>query len=122
MLELGFTLHIGAPCTELQEWLCGYEINCWTFLTAWNPGAKQLPEAENRIRNQNLEKEIKEMGFRPYSGLAAIADASWPAEESYWVPGLCPNLGLDLAAKYGQLAIVGAVPPFGIPSLFWVDL
>ena len=101
-----FVLRIGQPCPELDALLQASEQDCAAFITAWNPMAQPLSEADNRKRQQALQAELTQRGLHCIPGIGQHPDNGWPGEESVLVPGLQAEAARVLCVRYGQLACV----------------
>ena len=116
-------IRIGEPCPALDALLEKHAARTWAFVTAWNPGSKQLDEAENRHRQGKLEAEVKQRGYVFFRG-AGIPDDFieqcsgssfhvhpssldlWSPEESILILGIERSEAERLGRKFGQAAIV----------------
>jgi hypothetical protein len=78
----------------------------WAFLTAWNPGSKDLPRAENEARNADLRRRLQERGLPHYPGRGIPEAGPWTPEESFLVLGLGQEEAVALGRDFEQLAIV----------------
>jgi hypothetical protein len=77
----------------------------WAFITAWNPLPDILSLEVNQRRNQQLEQDIKQFGFRYTLGMGISEDGKW-SEESFFIENISLDNANELARKYGQLAFV----------------
>jgi hypothetical protein len=85
------------------------------ILTAANPGARLLDEAENRLRNQSLQRRVDAAGWRQWPARGRAPDTSW-VEDSLLVEA--PVAAIDeLARAFGQLAVWLRRPAAARPSL-----
>lgn len=85
------------------------------ILTAANPGARLLDDAENRQRNQSLQRQVETAGWRHCPARGRSPDASW-IEDSLLVEA--PLAAIDeLAQAFGQLAVWLRRPGAERPSL-----
>ena len=73
-------------------------------LTAHDPGAARLGDAENRRRQRALEAELAAAGLTVARAVASAEDGTH-AEESAAVVGWDDDAALALARRYGQDAI-----------------
>lgn len=113
-------LRIDQPEQTLIDWLETAGSEAFAILTAHNPGARRLGDAENAERQSQLECDLLEGNYEPYAA-ENIPDATdWPAEESCFVPDLALEDALALAEDYGQDAIVWGGTD-GIPRLAWTE-
>jgi hypothetical protein len=85
------------------------------ILTAANPGARLLDEAENRLRNQSLQRRVEAAGWRNWPARGRSPDSSW-VEDSLLIEA--PLVAIDeLARAFGQLAVWLRRPAAVRPSL-----
>jgi len=74
------------------------------ILTAWNPRSQALSFAENKSRNNELYLEIKNKPV--FNAVGQGEEPSWPAEESYFIPGIEKSQADIMAVKFEQYAYV----------------
>ncbi|MBK8967911.1 MAG: DUF3293 domain-containing protein [Saprospiraceae bacterium] len=103
-----FDIHIGAALPMgLQHWLDARGFETFAFLTAENPAARILPEAENASRQESLRTNLLPfLPNGPYPAVHHSLNDDWPAENSWWAPGLASEQAVDLGRQYGQNALV----------------
>lgn len=100
-------LTLDCASADLARLLLRHACREAVLITAANPGARRLPEAENARRNARLRSRIDALG------LASLDASSSDAAGDWREPGLL-CLGLDLASAlalgraFGQLAILHA--------------
>ncbi len=58
-----FDLMIDQKHSQFDDYCLQASINSWAIITAYNPGAIALSDAENRIANQKLLNQIKALGL-----------------------------------------------------------
>ena len=73
-------------------------------ITAWNPFSKELSLTENRRRNDELEKELLDLGAELMKAVGRSHDWKW-LEESFAVRGISQMEIIQIAKKYQQNAI-----------------
>jgi len=113
-------LRLGQASEVLRCWLETAEASSFAILTAHNPGSKQLDQALNMERQSEMELELLENGYEPFSG-ENVADADdWPDEETCFVLDIELSEVCALAAKYGQSAAVHGTAD-GVPHLVWIE-
>ena len=106
LAELEVRSRVGSRCPRIDRELAERNLSCWAYLTACNPGSQPLPAAENRDRQQALRCAFHAGGWACYPG-AGVPDAStWEPEESLLILGIQRQPALQLARRFGQLAIV----------------
>lgn len=99
----------------LAAWLDAEGPAGW--LSAFNPGSRQLPILENLRRHQALWHRLQAEGFTASAGYAADPAGTWPDETSLLVPGIgLPRLN-RLALEFGQVAFLWLEP--GKPARLW---
>jgi len=113
-------LRIGQASPELAVWLAGQGTTTWALITACNPESRRLDERENAARQSRLEVSLLEAGHEPYAGENLPDDHGWPAEESCFVAGVSVQYSMEIAARFGQNALVCGGAD-GVPQLLWVD-
>lgn len=111
-------LRVDAAHPALAAWLAENGVQRWAILTAFNPRSEPRPEAENRERQAALEVVLLEDGCEPFAGENVADDGAWPAEESCFVPGIEAAAAVELAARFGQNAILCGGAD-GLPRLVW---
>lgn len=67
----------------------------WAIVTAWNPDAQHIPDAENHARQGELLAAVTQAGFSPRS--ARNGSGEW-AEDSLLIPGA----SLEKARCWGE--------------------
>jgi hypothetical protein len=73
--------------------------------------------AENSYSHSMLQGDLNAMGYEP---IESIGEWDGIPEKCWIVPGMKPELLLELGTKYRQEAIVYC-PPGGKPSVFEMD-
>src|ERR1043166_1128961 len=86
--------------------LAAVDADCWTFLTACNPGSIRQPSAANAEHMARLEEAVHAAGFKFLSGEGVGRDGSWPPEPSLLILDIDEATARELARRYGQAAIV----------------
>ena len=78
---------------------------CWTVITAWNPGSRPRPEADNRQADAALQAELDALGLRRLPTLASDAEGNWP--EPGWLVADLSTADTDaLARRFGQAGVL----------------
>ena len=107
--ELEVRIRVGSRCPRIDRELAERNLSCWAYLTACNPGSQPLSAAENRDRQHTLRCAVHDGGWACYPG-AGVPDAStWEPEESLLILGIQRQPALQLARRFGQLAIVWGI-------------
>ena len=99
-------IRIDQPCPELDALLDRRATRCWAFVTAWNPGSKQLDASENQRRQAALEAEVRQGGYVFYRGAGVPDGKDWDPEESLLVVDINRDEAMKLGKKYEQAAVV----------------
>ena len=99
-------IRVGSRCPRIDRELADRNLNSWAYLTACNPGSQPLPAAENRDRQQELRRAVRDGGWACYPGAGVPDTTSWKPEESLLILGIQRQPALELARRFGQLAIV----------------
>ena len=76
------------------------------ILTAWNPRSKVLSSEDNKVRNNKLHAYLKNNKYTVYKALGQGNDASWPAEESFFIIGITKEAAEKIAVEYEQYAYI----------------
>lgn len=85
------------------------KANTAVILTAWNPRSQPFSLQENKSRNNYLRVSLMKNNFSIFEALGEGKDESgseWPAEESFFIPGIAKEEVENLAIEYGQNAYV----------------
>src|SRR5438067_2235057 len=102
------TLRVGERNRQLDELLENFGETGCAFVTAWNPGAVKLSDAENNARQNALIAEVQARGLPFLLGRGVGRDSSWPAEASILIVGASRLEAMELGKRFGQIAIVYA--------------
>ncbi len=92
---------IGHQSDDLSILLASLGVESAAFLTAWNPGSKQLSEEDNDDRQSALLSEIESLRHNYLVGYGEQGD--W-REYSYLVLGIAREDASALAQQFGQFA------------------
>jgi hypothetical protein len=115
-----FVLRAGRRSRSLAALHAETGVRGSAFLTAWNPGSRQLPIGLNRKRQKMLETELRESGYRVLNGIGKDPTNTWTGEVSCLVIGILRREAVRIGRKYDQLAIVW-IGRSSIPRLAWSD-
>lgn len=88
------------------------------WLTAFNPGSRQLPILENLNRHQALWRRLQAEGLTASAGYAGDPAGIWPDETSLLVPAIGLARLNRLAREFGQLAFLWLEA--GEPARLWL--
>ena len=106
LAESVLRIRVGARCLRLDQELADRNLSSWAYLTAYNPGSKLLPDAENTVRHQELMRAVQSGGWACYPGTGVPDAPSWKPEESLLILGIERPQAIELASHFGQLALV----------------
>lgn len=101
-----FVLGVNRYCGKLDRLFKNWEASSAAFITAYNPYSESLATEENESRNQRLQADIKNLGFRSIGGFGKHPDGEWESEDSLFVLDISLEGAKELGAAYGQNAIV----------------
>ena len=108
-----FTIRIN----ESSDALAGLD---WAFITACNPRSVLLSDEENTRGMADLEKAVRQGGWRYFHGQGVGKDRRWPPEPSLLIVEIKEPEAVELAKAFGQNAIVAGRS--GEPArLVWVN-
>ena len=110
-------IRIGRETPALDAVLLEEGKRRWAFLTACNPGARPLGQAENRARTRVLESTLRSGGFLFFSGEGGADAGDWTPESSVLVIGIALGEADRLRRRFGQDAFVTGVR--GSPARLW---
>lgn len=102
-------IRIGETVPQLDALLEQHGVRSWAFITAWNPGSRELPEPENVARHAALERRIAALGPATLPGAGEDQSGSWHPEQSVLALGIDRATAQDLGREFGQNAIVVGV-------------
>jgi hypothetical protein len=100
----------------LAAWLAADGPAGW--LSAFNPGSRQLPILENVARHESLWQRLQAEGFTALAGYAADPEGVWPDETSLLVPAMSLQRLNRLALEFGQLGFLWLES--GEPARLWL--
>ena len=103
--EEQYDIKIGNPLPSVIKKLLDKEKSA-VILTACNPRSQPLSSQENKAHNNKLYSNLKNNKYIIYKALGQGDDASWPAEESFFIIGLNKADAEKIAVEYGQYAYV----------------
>ena len=108
ILDPPFDIRIGAsPPLDLKQWLLERSFQSFDFLTAVNPASRILSNSENALRQEVLRTNLLPfLPNDPYPAIHLSENSDWPAEKSWWAPGLPAEQAVDLGRRFEQNALV----------------
>jgi hypothetical protein len=118
--EGSFGIRLDEACARLDVLLAAHGVDCWAYVTAWNPRSQLLQAALNAARHAKLRARIAALGFAVLTGRSQPDSADWAAEESLLVLGMDEAAALALGKQFGQHAVVAGVRG-GVAGLCWCD-
>jgi hypothetical protein len=101
-----FELHVGRWSAELDALLLKQGTDCAAYITAWNPFSVPAPEAGNRAAQARLERQLRDEGYAPLTGVGRDPRGRWPGEPSVLVPGLSRDAAIAIGRMYRQHAVL----------------
>jgi len=113
-----FGLRIGQADPAFDNFLRGQKADCWTIISAVNPGALLFSDEQNRLRQEHLRERVSALGYRFFATLNRADAADWPPEASLLVLQVPEAQARVLADEFSQLAVVCA-DTGGAPRLVW---
>ncbi len=104
----GIAIRICPDATHpsLDDALHTRRVTTWAYITAWNPGSRQLSRQENDARHQQLKNDVAALGFEVFEGEGFPMNIAWPPERSLLVFGISMQEAIAIGRRYGQHAIV----------------
>ena len=104
--ENPFTLKVGQYSDELNSIIKKSKYSSAAFITAYNPYSKQLSNAENIAKQEQLKIEIAKRGLTAIEGIGQHPSNQWPGESSLLILGLNKATATTLARQLEQNAFV----------------
>ncbi|RMH21918.1 MAG: DUF3293 domain-containing protein [Gammaproteobacteria bacterium] len=101
-----FVLRVGQASPELLRLYEVYGVDSAAHLTAFNPGSRRLSDTENRARQSQMEAQLREQGYRLFSGAGHDAAGEWPSEPAVLVLGIAREQACAVGEAFGQNAVV----------------
>ena len=101
-----FILKIGETNDALKRLYENSSCNCAAFITAFNPGSKELPTEVNKARNKKLEALISSMAYQCLHGTGMCADDDGLGEASLLILGMDKDTAIDIGRQFEQNAII----------------
>ena len=96
----------GEMHAPLDHALEARSVTTWAYVTAWNPGSRELSSRENDARHERLKEDIVRLGFEAFEGEGQLTHAAWVPERSLLVLGVPASEAVAIGRRYGQNAIV----------------
>jgi len=104
--EREIVLRINEFSPSLNQLHTMFAAESSAFITAYNPHSKIYSMQENKLRQEQLETELKLAGFFILAGIGQDPSKQWRGEPAFLVIGISLNDARALGQKYEQNAIV----------------
>jgi hypothetical protein len=99
-------LSVGQPNALADGLLEDFGAKSCAFITACNPGSRELTSAENEQRHRELTADVGALGYKFFSGRGVGEDPTWTPERSLFIIGIDRTEAEQLGGRFGQLAII----------------
>jgi len=99
-------LRIGQHSAALKALHQRYAVACSAVLTAANPHSQLRDPASNALRQRGLAHDIAALGLPCVDARGQHPANGWPAEASFWVPGIDIRMARQLGMRWEQNAFV----------------
>ena len=107
-------LRIDQYSKPLAKLLIASGQSCAAIISAYNPCSRRLSNEKNCAAHESLRNLLNHHSYPIIECLNTDPDDNWPAEKSFFVPGLDLNSAQTLGQQFDQNAIVwigsGAIP------------
>ncbi|MDP1678795.1 MAG: DUF3293 domain-containing protein [Candidatus Nitrotoga sp.] len=104
--EQSLVLRIAEHNESLSRLYISNKVDSCVFITACNPCSKNLSDAANADRHNELGLELQRRGLKFFQGEGKHPLGDWPGEASYLILGLSLEAAKALGKEYEQNAIV----------------
>ena len=104
--EQDIVLCIGVRSERLAAQFAATGKHCGAFLTAYNPRGCMQSELANASAHSRLADVLQGLKYTFIEGAGIGTDGEWPAERSYFVPGMDLALAKSIGIQFDQDAIV----------------
>jgi hypothetical protein len=111
------TLLVAQCNRDLSTLLRNHKESTAAFITAFNPYSKVQTDQENLQAQNELLKDIKELGLEAIHGYGQDVAEKWPREESLLIIGITESQAENLADKYSQNAFIWIGSTDAFPAL-----
>ncbi|CAN4276785.1 Protein of unknown function DUF3293 [Methylophilaceae bacterium] len=101
-----FILELGKRSEGLVDLAKRFKVECFTFITAYNPYSEVLSDKENAKRNGQLKQELDRLGLTIVIGYGQDPEMTRKKEDGFVVFGLGLDAAKELGVKFQQNAIV----------------
>lgn len=100
------SLRINRYSEALAKFLISSEKSCAAIISAYNPYSLRLSNEKNLAAHESLRNFLDRHSYPIIESLNLDPADSWPAEKSFFVPGLDLNTAQTLGQQFDQNAIV----------------
>ena len=118
--DVRFVIRLGRENRELDDHLAEHALDCWAFLTAYNPHSTPTPENVNLEAQASLAKRLTNAGLGYLRGYGTSESGDWPPEASFFVEDISLDDAVGLGREYCQSAILWGRRG-GAAELVWCD-
>ncbi len=100
------TLRIDQYSAPLAQFLTASHQSCAAIISAYNPYSELLSDAENLAAHEALGKFLMDHAYSVTESLNMDPIGTWPAEKSFFIPGIDINTTKSLGQQFRQNTIV----------------
>jgi len=100
------TLRIDQYSAPLAQFLTASHQSCAAIISAYNPYSELLSDAENLAAHEALGNFLAHHAYPAIESLNIDPADAWPAEKSFFTPGIDINTAQSLGRQFRQNAIV----------------
>lgn len=101
-----FTLRIGEASDALLALHAAHGVQSSLFITAWNPYSRPTSAEDNVLRQDALQRDLRELGGVFFEGVGQHPTNGSPGEPSLLALSVELEQGKDLGHRYEQNAVV----------------
>lgn len=113
--EEPYTVRIGRRHPQLDRRIGNQP---WAIVTAYNPGAVDRSDVENRRAHASLVRMAESTGLRTLSACNRDPSGQWPDEPSLLLYPCAGDMAKELALEFGQAGFVAGRA--GTPAELWL--
>lgn len=99
-------LQIDQYSESLAKLLTASQQPCAAMISAYNPCSQLQNDAENSAAHESLKHCLSHHSYPMIESLNIDPTGIWPAEKSFFVPGLDLDIARSLGQQFNQNAIV----------------
>jgi len=100
------SLRIDQFSEPLAKLLISSGQSCAAIISAYNPHSLRLSNTKNLAAHESLRNLLDRYSYSIFESLNTDPAGLWPAEKSFFVPGLDLNTAQTLGQQFDQNAIV----------------